>query len=537
MTTTLTLPIAMPLHGAVDRDRATWVGLVEATDLVGSPERILLESGELFDRARLLVRDRGSVRGYVSLPLDTPGELDGRAVADAVAALPSVPPASRPPAQPISVVVCTRDRGALLRESLTAIRALDHPLVDVVVVDNAPSTSETADLLAEEFPEFRYVREDAPGLSQARNAGLRAAASSIVAFTDDDVIVDPQWLWAVSAGFARADDVACVTGVVPSGELRNDVQAYFDARVSWSKLTTARIFRLADRPADLPMFPFCVGEFGTGANFAVRRDHMLALGGFDTALGAGTRTKGGEDLDMFLRVLYDGQSIVVDPNAVVWHRHRDDLDALKAQAVGYGRGFGAWASVVALDPAMAGAAIARSPRAVARLLNKPMSTVDDTAVSSPVLSDMATRVGRLELRSILEGPSSYLAERRLQRATGTFAGPPSRGPRLERVGWAALAAVASVFGLLAAAPLPPGMSLALLGIFILVGPGSLMRAWVPLPPHFSPIVIPAIGISATILLTTVTVNLAWWAPTLWLVGIAGATFAGALASFASRRTA
>ncbi|MDN3497306.1 glycosyltransferase family A protein [Planococcus sp. APC 4015] len=535
--TTLTLPIAMPLHGDVDRDEATWVGLIEASDLAASPDRIVLESGELFDRARLLVRDSGSVRGYVSVPVSPAGELDADAVAESVAALPAVPAAARPAPQPITVVVCTRDRGALLRESLTAIRELDHPFVEVVVVDNAPSTSETADLLADEFPGFRYVREDAAGLSHARNAGLRAASSSIVAFTDDDVIVDPQWLWAVSAGFARADDVACVTGVVPSGELRNDVQAYFDARVSWSKLTTARVFRLSEPPVDLPMFPFCVGEFGTGANFAVRRDHMLGLGGFDTALGAGTRTKGGEDLDMFLRVLYDGKSIVVDPNAVVWHRHRDDLDALKAQAVGYGRGFGAWATVVALDPAMLGAAILRSPRAVARLLNKPMSTVDDAATTSPVLSEMATGVGRLELRSILEGPSSYLAERRAQRAAGTLGGPPSRGPRVERTGWALLATAAGVFGLLAALPLPPGVSFAFLGVFILVGPGSLLRAWVPLPPHFAPIVIPAIGISATILLTTATVNLQWWTPTLWLLAIAGATCAGAVASFAARRTA
>ena len=47
---------------------------------------------------------------------------------------------------------------------------------------------------------------------------------------------------------------------------------------------------------------------GTGANFAVRRDRTLALGGFDTALGAGTQTQGGEDLDMFLRILGDGQA-------------------------------------------------------------------------------------------------------------------------------------------------------------------------------------------------------------------------------------
>ncbi|SFS00720.1 Glycosyltransferase, GT2 family [Microbacterium sp. cf046] len=534
--TTLSIPLAMPLHGPVDRAEATWVGAVDAHQLTPVPTAVLLESGHLFDRARLLVRDRGSVRGYVTLPI-ADGGLDGVALALAVHELAFVPAATRPAARLISVVVCTRDRAALLREALEAIAAIDYPLVEVVVVDNAPATTETHDLIADEFAGFRYVREDSAGLSHARNAGLRAASGSIVAFTDDDVIVDPQWLWAIAAGFARADDVGCVTGVVPSGELRNDVQSYFDARVSWSKLTATRIFRLSEPPADLPMFPFCVGEFGTGANFAVRRDHMLALGGFDTALGAGTQTKGGEDLDMFLRMLYDGQSIVVDPAAIVWHRHRDDLDALKAQAVGYGRGFGAWATTVAFDPRMLGAAVARSPQAVARLLNKPMSTVDGSTALSAGVSWQAKGVGRLELKSVLEGPASYFAERRAQRDAGTLAGPTGRGSQLERRVWAALAAVGGVFGLLALLPLPPGVSFAFLAIFVLVGPGALVRAWVELPPHFAPIVVPAIGISAILLLTTGVVFIQWWNPGLWLLLTAAVTCIAAVVSFGVRKPA
>ncbi|MCR2816011.1 glycosyltransferase [Microbacterium jiangjiandongii] len=533
--TTLTLIPAMPLHGDVDRAAAIWVGLLEATDLADHVDTIILAEGELFDRARLLVRERGAVRGYVTLPL-TAGALDAQALRVAVAALPEVPPAPRPAPASITVVVCTRDRAGLLRDALEAIRAIEYPAYEVVVVDNAPATSETRDLLAAEFPDFRYVREDAAGLSHARNAGLRAAAGQIVAFTDDDVAVDPQWLWAIAAGFARAGDVGCVSGVVPTGELRNEVQAYFDARVSWSKLTTAREFRLSDPPADLPMFPFCVGEFGTGANFAVRRDGMLALGGFDTALGVGTRTKGGEDLDMFLRLLYDGQAIVVEPAALVWHRHRADLDALTAQAIGYGRGFGAWATTVLLDPRMLGAALARAPRAVARLVNKPMSTVDDAATSS-ALSAEAKRVGRTELASVLGGPASYFAERRAQREAGTLAGPASRGPVMERRCWASLAGIGGVCGLLGLLPLPPALSLAFVALFILIGPGALVRAWVVLPPHFAPLVIPAIGISALLLLTTGIVYAQWWNPVLWLFALAGATCLGAIVSFGARRTA
>jgi hypothetical protein len=81
------------------------------------------------------------------------------------------------------------------------------------------------------------------------------------------------------------------------------------------------------------------------------------------------------------------------------------------------------------------------------------------------------------------------------------------------------------------------VSFAFLAIFILIGPGSLVRAWVPLPPHFAPIVVPALGLSAVILLTTATVNLQWWAPAAWLLAAAAATCGGALATFVTRRGA
>lgn len=528
---TLGLPLAMPLHGAVDRADATWVGLVDVADAQTAGGRVALEAGELFDRARLIVRDGGSIRGYVTLPVSE-GSVDAEDLLAAITGLPPVAPHSYPVLSPISVVLCTRDRADLLRESLDSIRALDYDLLEVIVVDNAPSDSATYDLLTSAYPEFRYVREDAPGLSHARNAGLRAASSAIVAFTDDDVVVDTEWLKAIASGFARADDVGCVSGVVPSGELRNAVQAYFDARVSWSKLTTARVFRLSDPPSDLPMFPFSVGEFGTGANFAIRRDEMIALGEFDTALGAGTQTKGGEDLDMFLRVLYYGKSIVVEPSAMVWHRHRSDLDALRAQAVGYGRGFGAWALTVASDPRMLGSALARAPRAVGRLLNKPMSTVDDGGARE--LGGDVAKVGRLELRSIFGGPLAYFRERRQQMDAGTFTGPPSRRKALDRRMWSALALVAGILGLLAAIPAPTWVSLPLLTAFVLVGPGSVVLAWVSLPPHLAPITVPALGVSAVILLTTAMAFASRWAPTLSLVVLAAITCVVSIVSFRVR---
>lgn len=409
---------AMPLHGGPQGSGARWVGMVECDQLpvAGTVE---LEAAQGFKLARFLVRDNGRVRGYVTLPIP----VSATELRAAVDRLPRPPETSEPvELPPMSVVVCTRERPLLLAEALRSLVALDYPEFEIVVVDNAPLTDATRAVVAEQG--LRYAVAPTPGISFARNVGIAAARHPIVAFTDDDVIADAGWLRGLARGFARGADVACVTGLVPSGELRNDVQAYFDGRVNWSKVTSARVFRLSQPPADLPMFPFCVGEFGTGANFAIRKSVVQAIGGFDEALGVGRRTQGGEDLDIYTSVLFAGHALAVEPTAIIWHRHRDDVAALRKQAIGYGRGLGAWLTKVALHPAQARMALARGPQALGRLMHKSGSSVDDPAAvaasgpvaANPELDAEIKRIARLELVQVLTGPWAYATERwRLRR--------------------------------------------------------------------------------------------------------------------------
>jgi hypothetical protein len=206
---------------------------------------------------------------------------------------------------------------------------------------------------------------------------------------------------------------------VPSGELRTAVQAFFDDRVSWSRNLRPRRFSIADPPAGLPMFPFSVGEFGTGANFALRRSYALGIGGFDTAFGVGTRTGGGEDLDMFTRVILAGQSLVVEPSALVWHRHRDDLAALRHQARGYGTGLGAWLTKIALNPRTAILALRRSPTALVHLFRKGGGALPDSGERMTVTASATdgalrreiNRVGWYELACVARGPWAYFRQR------------------------------------------------------------------------------------------------------------------------------
>lgn len=425
----MTSPVAPEWSGAV------WIGTIDVADLQNPKgDAISLAGSDGHAQARLLVRSGRAVLGFVELPVtDLPGiggSISVDDLASKIALLPAVDGTVDPIHLPtVTVVICTRDRADQLRGALTSVLAIDYPAFDVVVVDNAGATDATAELVRTEFsdPRVRIVREPVAGLSRARNTGLLAARGEIIAYTDDDVVVDSHWLRALVAGFARGEDVSCVTGLVPSGELRTPVQRFFDDRVSWSGNLVPRQFRLATPPADLPMFPFSVGEFGTGANFALRRSVAIALGGFDTAFGVGTRTGGGEDLDIFTRVLFAGDALVVEPSALVWHRHRADLGALRAQAVGYGTGLGAWLTKVAFTPEMMKVAIRRAPGAVRRLASKGGGTLESGEAASSVAptpslakapeiddTDWAravSRVGWVELLSVAKGPVMYLRQR------------------------------------------------------------------------------------------------------------------------------
>ncbi|MDI3194497.1 glycosyltransferase [Pseudarthrobacter sp. AL07] len=395
---------------------ARWIGAVDMEWLTGHTQLQLLNHAG-YRRARLLVRQGTAVRGFVDV--EAPGGMVQRdALEEAAVALPVVEPMTAGTATPsVTVVVCTRDRAALLRGSLTAILKLDYPNFDVLVVDNAPRTDETRKMVRDEFgdPRIRLVTEPAPGLSQARNAGLRHAPGDIVAFTDDDVVVDGAWLREIAAGFERMPGTACVTGLVPAGELRSPAQEYFNNRVNWSKCTESKVYSFADPPPGLPKFPFCPGAFGTGANFALDRKTALSMGGFDNALGVGTRTGGGEDIDMFTRVILEGYSLVVQPSAIVWHRHRDGLDELSAQARGYGSGLGAWLTKILLDPNTARLALARAPRVAWNVLQgagAPRRLIGGHSQGHDSWDQQLAQVLRLERYSLARGPLNYLLERR-----------------------------------------------------------------------------------------------------------------------------
>ncbi|RZU16987.1 glycosyltransferase family 2 protein [Streptomyces sp. BK239] len=369
----------------------------------------------------------------------------------------STPPApsttvSTPPAPSTTVVIATREHADRLAHALDSLLAQDHPDFEIVVVDNAPTTDTTRELIERKYGErVRHIVEPVPGLAVAHNRGVRAAHGEVVAFTDDDVVADPRWLTELTAPFAADPGLGCVTGLILPALLRTPAQVLLESHGGFAKGFRARTYDPYDPPADEPLFPFTAGRFGSGANMAFRADVLRAVGGFDPATGVGTPARGGDDLYGFVRVLAQGHRLHYTPLALVWHHHRQTWRDLENQAYGYGAGLTAYLTALLVNrPSLLPAFLARLPRGLAhaRTLTAGREAGAETearagvtdgaragagagveagARSAPGGYDERThawprRLSRLQRRGMLYGPVGYLRARR------ALVGPLRRSP-------------------------------------------------------------------------------------------------------------
>jgi O-antigen biosynthesis protein len=372
---------------------------------------------------------------------------------------------------PISVVVTTCRDPVALQPCLESILACDYDDFEVIVVENRPGWYETRNLLGGRFARerrLRYVEEEQPGLASARNAGLSHADGELVAFTDDDVLVDSAWLHACARGFARAEDVACVTGQILPHELATPSQHLFEQFTGFGKGVRARVHRLPEARAEDPLMPYAPGTIGSGANTCGRADVLRQLGGFAPSLGAGTPAAGGEDLDLYIRLLRAGHAIAYEPGALVWHRHPDGMARVRRQAYRYGVGLGA-ALGRQLIAGPERTELLRSVPAGVRRLSDPGS-----AKNARKQSDYPRHLDWLERLGMLVGPGAYVvsAARAAIRRGAREAPAIAESPRA--IADIALLALIAVAAIAVVAPVDPVGPLVVFAAACLVPGGALM---------------------------------------------------------------
>jgi len=312
---------------------------------------------------------------------------------------------------PITVLIATRDRAESLRRCLASVAELDYPEFDVIVVDNAPSSDEAAALVAGMEGQcgpakIRYLREDRPGLARAHNRGLQEATGSWVAITDDDVVVDRQWLAAIAEAAASSPGVACVTGLILAAELETPAQRLVEEAGGFARGFAFRLYDTdANRPDD-PLFPFTTGRLGSGANMAFDAAVLRTLGGFDPAMGAGTPACGGDDLLAFLHILASGYRLAYQPAALVSHFHRRDYEGLQRQSRNYGVGLGAYlTSAVLHHPRLLPGMLRNSVRGLRHFLAPGSPKNQSKSAAFP------PELERAERRGVLYGPIAYAKSR------------------------------------------------------------------------------------------------------------------------------
>ncbi|MGH3249216.1 MAG: glycosyltransferase family 2 protein [Trebonia sp.] len=326
----------------------------------------------------------------------------------------------------ISVVVCTRDRPDQIKQCLSRLAKQKYPRYEVVVVDNAPTSDALLKVVEGQVAEgpagagakFRYCVEPRPGLSWARNAGIAAATSDIIAFLDDDEEPDEHWLAGVADGFARGERVGCVSGIVLPARLDNAIENLFEQIGGHSKGRGFVKETFTKSGPQSPLWP--LPPFGVGANMAFRREALDRIGGFDVALGAGTQTGGGEDTLAITLVLLCGYEVAYEPVALMWHYHRQDMVSLNKQLHGYSVGLTAfYAALLRQRPSALLGLLGLLPLAVSYLRGGEGEPDDDEAAGDP--QELAAELDRRALQGMLKGPVLYAKSRRAQRRTAAAA--------------------------------------------------------------------------------------------------------------------
>jgi len=219
----------------------------------------------------------------------------------------------------ISVVLCTYNRAGIIGKALDSILAsIVPPDIDweILVVDNnsADATKEVVSTYCARYSgRVRYTFAAEQGLSNARNAGINDSRATVIAFTDDDITVEPDWLWKLASPLLRDDGVAGVGGrVCPPHDFVRPAWLALDGSAMDSSGVLA-IFDQGSTPGELKKSPF-------GANMAYRRSVFAKYGGFRPDLGrSGANLLSNEDTEFGERLMKAGERLAYEPSAVVHH--------------------------------------------------------------------------------------------------------------------------------------------------------------------------------------------------------------------------
>ena len=214
----------------------------------------------------------------------------------------------------ITVIIPTKNRCELIREllnSLENLRGLTRIQPNIIVGDNASSdsTPRIVEMRKTSFPtELLLLNVSSPGKSAVLNQAIRRSTGEVLAFLDDDVVVDSSWLEEIE-NFFQSNRAHCVG----QGRIRTGLGDAPDPEIR----------RLLQRYRTIPELEFSndIGDLHSlnGANIAIRRTVFDRVGYFDERLGPGASGTS-EDVELAQRIRKADMKIAYMNRAIVYHR-------------------------------------------------------------------------------------------------------------------------------------------------------------------------------------------------------------------------
>ena len=224
----------------------------------------------------------------------------------------------------VSVIVPVHNRELTIQPLMESLQKLDYDKnkVEVIVVDGN-STDKTREIV-KKYP-VKLIVEKRKGLNRARNTGIKFSTGEIIAFTDSDCIVPPNWITKIVENF-KDPKVSCVGGSAKA--LDSDfVSQYADNSI-------VRLMPFFTKREELEKVkPFF--RHPAGCNMAFRRKVAEEVGYFDENIRYGF-----DEVEFADRVCKAGYKMVLDPEVVVWHKHRSTFKEFLKQNFQYGKGSG-----------------------------------------------------------------------------------------------------------------------------------------------------------------------------------------------------
>jgi cellulose synthase/poly-beta-1,6-N-acetylglucosamine synthase-like glycosyltransferase len=222
----------------------------------------------------------------------------------------------------VSIIIPTRNGEKTVWTLLESVMKVDYDKekLDVIVVDGY-STDRTRELVSE-YP-VELVMEDGHGLNAARNTGIKHSSGEILIFTDCDCVVPKDWVRKIVENF-NDPNIGCVGGTVLG----------YNADTFSSRYANETLFRI------MPSFKTRIVTkkihtllYPAGCNMSFRRSVLDKVGLFNEGIRYGF-----DETELVARVGEAGYGTVLDPEVLIYHRHRETIREILKQIFGYARG-------------------------------------------------------------------------------------------------------------------------------------------------------------------------------------------------------